>query len=228
MTWKTFFAILTKIWHSLTRCVAFYKRFFKTRVTKWTAEAAAPCSLAHSVAEQSSGGLVVATGSRMDNGQRERDALFGPASSQRAGAGAPSVASAPTDGSSRASRGRGGGEGAGGGGGASRDARPSFDRPREGDDPSNRWDDGAAVGGVCTEHGTYTSRDRSGISNFGASQQQHQPLSWEQARAKIDVAGRQRGLRSAYESVEIGRTTLEGLDDQRGGVIIYCGSISIV
>lgn len=48
------------------------------------------------------------------------------------------------------------------------------------------------------------------------SQQQQQQLSWAQVRGSIDVAERQRGLRSAYESVDIGRNTLESLDDQKG------------
>lgn len=47
-------------------------------------------------------------------------------------------------------------------------------------------------------------------------QQQQQQLSWDQVRSKIDVGERQRGLRSAYESVEVGREALERLDDQKG------------
>lgn len=47
-------------------------------------------------------------------------------------------------------------------------------------------------------------------------QQQQQQLSWEQVRRNIDVGERQRGLRSAYESVEVGREALERLDDQKG------------
>lgn len=47
-------------------------------------------------------------------------------------------------------------------------------------------------------------------------QQQREQLSWAQVRDTLNVAERQRGLRSAYESVEVGRATLESLDDQKG------------
>lgn len=63
----------------------------------------------------------------------------------------------------------------------------------------------------------------SGNGHFGnqppqQQQHQHQQLSWEQVRRNIDanVAERQRGLRSAYESVEVGRETLERLEEQEG------------
>ncbi|CAM9411844.1 unnamed protein product, partial [Laminaria digitata] len=179
----------------------------KARVTRSTTRAAAPLPLAYSVADKLSGDFVAVTGGRMDDGQRERDALFGPASSQRAGA--PSVAAAPTNGRQQPQAPRG--RGRGGGRGAGREPRPPFGGSPGGDGPSNKWD-AAAVGGVGTERGAYTA----GSSSFGVSQQQqHQPLSWERARGQIDVAARQRGLRSAYESVEVGRETLECLDDQR-------------
>lgn len=160
----------------------------------------------------------------MDDGQRERDALFGPASSQRPGA--PAAASAPTNGrqQSRVPREGGGGGGRGRGRGAGGEPRLPFGVSPEGGGSSDRWDAATTVGGVGTERGSYTagsSSNRSGSSSFGASQQQHQPLSWEQARGQIDVAERQRGLRAAYESVEVGRETLECLEDQRGGVIIW-------
>lgn len=182
----------------------------KARVTRSTTRAAAPLPLAYSVADKLSGDFVAVTGGRMDDGQRERDALFGPVSSQRAGA--PSVAAAPTNGRQQPQAPRG--RGRGGGRGAGREPRPPFGGSPGDDGPSNKWD-AAAVGG--TERGAYTA----GSSSFGASQQQqHQPLSWERARGQIDVAARQRGLRSAYESVEVGRETLECLDDQRGGITV--------
>lgn len=155
----------------------------------------------------------------MDNGQRERDALFGPASSQRPGAPT-AVASAPTNGRQQSHAPRGGREEGGRRSrGAGREARLPSGRSPEGDGHSE-WD-AVAVGGVGTERGSYTggSSSRSGGS-VAAAQQQHQPLSWAQARGQIDVAERRRGLRSAYESVEVGRETLECLDDQKGGVMI--------
>lgn len=47
-----------------------------------------------------------------------------------------------------------------------------------------------------------------------------QQLSWDQLRDEIEVAERQQGLRSAYESVEIGRGTLESLEDHKGGFMV--------
>lgn len=49
-------------------------------------------------------------------------------------------------------------------------------------------------------------------------QQQQQQLSWEQVRDRVDVAERHRGLRAAHESVEVGRETLETLQDQKGAI----------
>lgn len=54
-------------------------------------------------------------------------------------------------------------------------------------------------------------------------QQQQQPplpgpLLWAQVRDSIDVTERRRGLRSAYESVEVGKEALEHLDDQKGRI----------
>lgn len=41
-------------------------------------------------------------------------------------------------------------------------------------------------------------------------------LSWAQVRDNINISERNQGLRSAHDSVEIGRNTLESLDDQKG------------
>lgn len=46
--------------------------------------------------------------------------------------------------------------------------------------------------------------------------EQQQQLSWAQVRDGIDVDERRRGLRSAHESAETGRATLESLQDQKG------------
>lgn len=56
----------------------------------------------------------------------------------------------------------------------------------------------------------------SGMTAPPSQQQKPEQLSWAQARETLNFAERQRGLRSAYESVEVGRATLESLDDQKG------------
>lgn len=58
-----------------------------------------------------------------------------------------------------------------------------------------------------------------GMEQGGGNRQQgpSQQLSWAQVRDGIDIRERQRGVRSAYESVDIGREVLESLDDQKGG-----------
>lgn len=47
-----------------------------------------------------------------------------------------------------------------------------------------------------------------------------QQLSWAEVRDRIDVDERRRGLRSAHESAETGRATLESLEDQKGEICL--------
>ncbi|CAN0543553.1 unnamed protein product, partial [Ectocarpus sp. 12 AP-2014] len=74
---------------------------------------------------------------------------------------------------------------------------------------------GGTVGGRI-QHYSDESPDVRG----NVEQQQQQPppsgpLLWAQVRDSIDVTERRRGLRSAHESVEVGREALERLDDQK-------------
>ncbi|CAN0475478.1 unnamed protein product, partial [Ectocarpus sp. 8 AP-2014] len=74
---------------------------------------------------------------------------------------------------------------------------------------------GGAVGGRI-QHYSDESPDVRG--NLEQQQQQPPPsgpLLWAQVRDSIDVTERRRGLRSTYESVEVGREALERLDDQK-------------
>ncbi|CAB1101591.1 unnamed protein product [Ectocarpus sp. CCAP 1310/34] len=74
---------------------------------------------------------------------------------------------------------------------------------------------GGAMGGRI-QHYSDGSPDVRG--NLEQQQQQPPPsgpLLWAQVRDSIDVTERRRGLRSAHESVEVGREALERLDDQK-------------
>lgn len=93
------------------------------------------------------------------------------------------------------------------------------------DEDVGGWDDAAnGGGGAAAAGGTGRSSTRGGVHECDKEppqqqqqeQRQQQHLSWDQARDRMGVAERQQGLRSAYESVEIGRETLERLDDQKG------------
>lgn len=85
---------------------------------------------------------------------------------------------------------------------------PSLQVPRESDGGGGGLDSASA-----TSWG--------GMTAPPPQQQQREQLSWAQVRETLNVAERQHGLRSAYESVEVGRATLESLEDQKG---IYQGS----
>lgn len=82
--------------------------------------------------------------------------------------------------------------------------------------PASSTQGGGSGGGG----GWYAAAAAAGGATAGGPQGQQQQLSWAEVRGKIDLAERQRGLRSAYESVEVGRGALESLDDQRGNLAV--------
>lgn len=124
----------------------------------------------------------------MENADRDRDALFGPASTA-----APAVGNNNNNSTRRSYAG-------------SDQAAPALGQIGGGGSRGFR------------EAGGYGGSSGPAAGSYEANwQQQHQqPLSWAQVRDNIDVVERRRGLNSAYESVEVGREALERLDDQTG------------
>ncbi|CAN0343216.1 unnamed protein product, partial [Ectocarpus fasciculatus] len=127
----------------------------------------------------------------MENADRE--ALFGESSSRRSASQPAAAAAAAAAASSGASS------------GAGNNRAPSHRRG------------GAEAGRV--QHHADESPNMRGDLDQQHKQQQHPPASgpllWAQVRDSIDVTERRRGLRSAHESVEVGREALERLDDQK-------------
>ncbi|CAM9503605.1 unnamed protein product, partial [Scytosiphon promiscuus] len=138
----------------------------------------------------------------MENG--ERDALFGQSSSRRsASPTAPPVAVAAGTGQGRMPQRQGGGRTEVGG-----------DDGRFGGEPEGGGYGGGGSGGGSGGGGGWDANRRQQQTSK-QQQQQQQQMSWMHVRDSIDLTARRRGLRSAYESVEVGRETLERLDDQK-------------
>lgn len=142
--------------------------------------------------------------------QQDRDALFGPRSRR------PTSSIPP----SRGTREPGYNSNHLSGAGAQLAAQQSFSSEGGNEFNSSRggWDDADADAVGLVRRG---GRSGSGHGQYGGRyeqqpQREQQQLSWAQVRDSIDVDERRRGLRSAHESAETGRATLESLQDQKG------------